>query len=48
MADVTQFIGKQHNRVVHSSHFQAIFGSFLISFLISFKKNQTLPLPSQK
>ena len=27
------------NRVVHSSHFRAIFGSFLISFLISFFKN---------
>jgi hypothetical protein len=27
-------------RVVHSSHFQAIFSSFLISFLISFFKNE--------
>jgi hypothetical protein len=27
------------NRVVHSSHFQAIFGSFSISFLFSFFKN---------
>ena len=27
-------------RVVHSSHFRAIFSSFLISFLISFSKNE--------
>ena len=28
-----------YDRVVHSSHFRAIFGSFSISFLISFFKN---------
>jgi hypothetical protein len=29
-----------NNRVVHGSHFRAIFGSFFISFLISFLKNE--------
>ena len=37
MGHGSQWVG---NRVVHSSHFQAIFSTFFISFLISFFKNK--------